>query len=350
VSSTRAERRARLEPLLESARSLVDGTSTRGKFARERLVEASGLSRQGVDFALKRCLEANPSEAELSTLLASTPEAPRAQVLLSANVFVAAHRAIALALAAAPLVFVRASRREPAMTELLLDGARGSFELMPELEPRAGDQLWAYGSDETLRDVARKLPPGVSLHAHGTGFGVGVIDGALADTELEAQLARFSEDVALFDQRGCLSPRALLVQGSSERTREVARVLARRLAALEAAIPRGTLQTAELAEIARYRDSAVFCGELFDAGSGFVSVGVEFALPPIGRNVHVFAAAAPARTLASLAEFITVHAVEGKPELRAALAEALPSARSCAFGGMQTPPFDGPVDRRQRRF
>jgi hypothetical protein len=314
------------------------------------LLESTELSREGLDFALKRCLEANPSEAELEALLDSIAEAPRAHVLLSANVFVAAHRAIALALAASPSVFVRASRREPVMAELLLDGASGSFELTPELAPRTGDQLWAYGSDETLREVARTLAPGVSLHAHGTGFGIGVIDGALADAELETRLAKFAEDIALFDQRGCLSPRALLVQGNGACAFDLARELAARMTALESAIPRGRLSADESAEITRYRENAAFCGELFAAGSGFVSLGSEFVLAPIGRNVHVLAVTAPVRTLTPFAEFITTYAVEGKPELRAALAEALPGARACAFGDMQTPPFDGPVDRRARRF
>src|SRR6188768_461847 len=200
-------RRARLEPLLESARSLADPASERGRLARERLAHSSGLSAQGVDFALQRCLEIAPDEREIAALIRSTPSAQVAHVLLSANVFVAAHRAIAIALAASAEVRVRASRREPEMAELLLAGAPGSFQLVTELSPHSGDRLWAYGSDDTMAEVAATLPAGVALHAHGSGFGVAVLDEVPPEAELGALLGRLAEDIALFDQRGCLSPR-----------------------------------------------------------------------------------------------------------------------------------------------
>src|SRR5437773_9054085 len=100
-------RRARLQPLFESARSLSDATTERGRKARERLIASSCLSAEGVDFALQRCLEIAPDEREIAALIRSTPTAHVAHVLLSANVFVAAHRAIAIALAASPEVRVR---------------------------------------------------------------------------------------------------------------------------------------------------------------------------------------------------------------------------------------------------
>ena len=123
-----AARRARLEPLLLSARSLADATTERGKLARTRLIASSGLSAEGVDLALTSCLEIAPIEAEIEALVRSTPTAQVAHVLLSANVFVAAHRAIAIGVAASETVCVRASRREPEMAELLLAGAPGAFQ------------------------------------------------------------------------------------------------------------------------------------------------------------------------------------------------------------------------------
>jgi len=342
--------RARLEALLDSARSLADGRSDRGQQARARLIASSGLSPEGVDFALARCLEISPSEAEISALLSSTPRAARAHVLLSANVFVAAHRAIAICLAASEVVFVRASRREPQMAELLLEGAPGLFQLTPELTPSAGDHVWAYGSDETLRALVRALPAGVTLHAHGTGFGIAVLGGE-ADATLRASIEALAEDIALFDQRGCLSPRVLFALGSETRAHELAQELARALTAVEERIPRGALSPAELAEISAYRDSASYAGELYSAGLGFVSVGEreQLVLPPSGRNLHVVPTSNVLRVLGRAAQFVTSCALAGVgSELRAELAHALPGARSCDFGGMQRPPFDGPVDLRQR--
>jgi hypothetical protein len=342
-------RRARLEPLLESARSLADGTSERGKQARERLVASSGLSPEGVDLALSRCLESTPSEAEIEALIRSTPTAQVAHVLLSANVFVAAHRAIAIGLAASETVRVRASRREPEMAQLLLAGAPNCFELVAELSPRAGDRLWAYGSDATLEEVAVTLPPGVAFHAHGSGFGVCVLDGSAPDSDIDALLARLAEDVALFDQRGCLSPRLVLVNAGIGFAREIAKGLAAALERLQARVPRGHLEGSELAEITAYRDTARFTGEVFSAGLGFVSAGenTTFPMPPTGRNVHVLSTPDVTKSLSALRPMITSCAFAGSAQLRTALRAFLPGARICDVGQMQSPPFDGPVDRRE---
>ncbi len=341
-------RRARLESLFESARSLADASSERGRAARARLVASSGLSAAGIDFALTRCLEIAPDEREIEALIRSTPSAQVAHVLLSANVFVAAHRAIAIGLAASDTVRVRASRREPEMAELLLAGAPRSFQLVNELTPHAGDRLWAYGSDETLDEVAVTLPQGVAFHAHGSGFGVGVIDGTVTDSALSDLLAQLAEDVALFDQRGCLSPRVLLTSAGPEAAREVARALATALERLEARIPRGRLDPQEAAEITSYRDTASFTGEVFPAGLGFVSAGSDatWLMPPVGRNLHVLPTNDVRLSLSSLRPMITSCAHAGEATLGASLRRALPGARLCQFGDMQRPPFDGPVDRR----
>jgi hypothetical protein len=347
---TVSARRARIEPLLESARRIADPASEHGQKARKRLVESTGLSPAGVDFALECCLEREPSAGELEALVRATAPAPKAHVLLSANVFVAAHRAIAIGLASSPEVRVRASRREPEMAELLWKGAPSAFQLVTELTPEPGDQLWAYGSDDTLRSFARTLPPNVTLHAHGAGFGLAVLAERPSSTELERLLHELAEDTALFDQRGCLSPRLLLVVGSAELAREVAVELAAQLAAVETRIPRGRLEPQEMAEITAHCDTASYAGELFEAGLGFVSSSASLSLPPVGRNLHVLAVRDALGSLASVADLVTSCAVHGDHALRASIAHALPGARVCDFGHMQRPPFDGPVDRRKRQL
>src|SRR5690606_16289101 len=164
--------RARLERLLEAARGIRDPETPLGREARARLSVSTGLSAAGIELAISKCLETHPTEAELERLAASVESAPRAHVLLSANVFTAAHRAIALALAASEQVFVRPSRREPEMARLLLRGAPGLFTLVDPLEPEPGDALFAYGSDVTLNELRAALAPGVRLHGHGSGFGI----------------------------------------------------------------------------------------------------------------------------------------------------------------------------------
>src|SRR5215208_71031 len=123
----------RVKSLVEAARTIADPASSLGKIARERLPPATGLSPEGVEFALLRSLETDATPAEIATLCAGISAAPRAHVLLSANVFVGALRAIALALAASARVSVRCSRREAVMAELL-QRAHSRFEIVDELE------------------------------------------------------------------------------------------------------------------------------------------------------------------------------------------------------------------------
>lgn len=343
--------RARLSELLRAARRLADANDALGREARARLPRSSGLSAENVEWALSHALETRPSEAELEQLVHSVESSARSHVLLSANVFVAAHRAIALALAASPVVFVRPSRREPDMTELLAEAAPGLFQRVEELTPAPGDQLFAFGRSETLDAVATRLPAGVAFHAHGPGFGVGVVSASFVhDAHAELHLARqLAIDISAFDQRGCLSPRLLLVEGARSRAIELARVIANALEARERVVPRGELAAFELAEVTRYRDTLSYSGELFAAGSGYVGVAAPDApleLAPVGRNLHVLSVEDASALLRPAAHAITSFAHAGSPNERALLNAALPEARPAQFGAMQTPRFDGPVDRR----
>jgi hypothetical protein len=339
VTSTRE----RVLTLVRAARRLADPGDPLGARARRELPGSTRLSPEGVAYALERCLESEPSEAEIGRLCSAATAAPRAHVLLSANVFVAAHRAVALALAASEHVCVRPSRREPAFVELLAEAAPGSFTIVSELRPEPGDHVFAYGSDETLGALRASLPRGVVLHAHGAGFGIAL----LGRHELSAELAL---DVAAFDQRGCLSPRLVLVPGEAAKVRETARAIAAALADIERDIPLGELTAAERADVARYRDSMAYAAELLPAGRGFVSAeaGAEMPLivPPVGRNLHVAAADRLEERLAPMAGHIAAVGLDAAGDFSPLLAAIVPRARRSALGRMQRPSFDGPVDLR----
>lgn len=332
--------------MIEAARRIADPTDALGKRAREILPASTGLGPQAVELALERCLETHPPRDEIARLCSGVAEAPRAHVLLAANVFVAAHRAIALGLAQSTRVDVRPSRREPEMTRLLHDASRGAFRLVDELAPSPGDHVWAYGSDETLAALRGELPAGVVYHPHGHGFGVAVVDASQAGPRAATGLA---EDVVPFDQRGCLSPRVALVLGSAEAVRDFAEGLARELARLGHDVPRGALDADESSDIVRYRDTMLYAAELLHAGKGYVGldvVGRHVLVPPVGRNVHVVRSDDPVRALEALGSQVAAVGVAGGPELVERIRAALPGARVSELGMMQRPPFDGPVDRR----
>ena len=341
--------RARVERLVAAARRIGDPGDPLGAEARSVFPRVTGLSPEGVALALERCLETAPLDAELTALIASVEPAPRAHVLLSANVFVAAHRAIALALAASREVFVRPSRREPEMTSLLARGAPGLFSVVPDLQPEPGDHVFAYGSDETLRAVGATLPPSVTFHAHGSGVGVAVVDArALSRDELGACARRLADDVIPFDQRGCLSPRVAAVLGTASDAREFAVALAASLAALEESVPLGHLTPGEASDVTRYRDSVRYAAEIHAAGRGWVGVDVTpeaVVVPPVGRNVHVVRAD-DVDVLEALRGRVATFGVHEALPLGPILAAMFPGARESTIGKMQSPPFDGPVERR----
>lgn len=337
-----SERAARLERLLDAARSLANGESDAGRALRARLAETSGLSAAGVERGIAHALETRPSNAELQALAASTPASPRAHVLLSSNVFVGALRAIAIGVSSSVDVQVRASRRDPALAKALHALAPDLFQLTAALSPAPGEHLWAYGTDVTLAEVRRRLPPGVWFHPHGAGFGAVVVDAASWTTPAARAIAL---DTALFDQQGCLSPRVVCVVGNADHARIVASAIASELQVLELSLPLGPKTATEQAEARRNRDAAAYAFELFDAGHGWVSCSSELVVPPNDRNLHVTDTLAAAATLAPFAAHLTCIATNS-PALRAELQQALPGARHVALGDMQRPPLDGPVDRR----
>ena len=337
---------ARVRRLVEAAGKLADPRHPLGQRARERLGASTGLSPAGVEWGLTRCLEANPSDAELAALCQSVPRVERAYVLLSANVFVAAHRAIALALAASSSVEVRASRREREMAALLAEASGGLFRLVDELLPSPGDHLWAYGSDSTLDALRSHLPAGVVLHPHGPGLGLAVL---AARSDLSRAARALARDVVAFDQRGCLSPRVALFEGDAELGRDFAALLAEELTALQEEVPRGELTREEAADQVRFRDTWCYAGDLWPAGKGWVTLDARperVLIPPVGRNVHVIVTPDVGPLLLPIAPLIVGVGVAGPDRLSAQMETLLPHARISALGKMQCPRFDGPVDRR----
>ena len=344
----------RVMRLVNAARRLADRKDSLGIEARSVLPRSTGLSREGVAFGLERCLETEPTEQELHALCASVKPSRRTHVLLSANVFVAAHRALALALASSSDVSVRPSRREPDMVRLLdTASAGGLFRRVPELEPEPGEHLWAYGSDETLDQVAAALPPGVILHRHGSGLGAAVIDArSCDDASLEHAALALAEDIVPFDQRGCLSPRVVIVLGDAGITRQLGAHVSRALSGAARRIPLGHLSDEERAAAIRYRDTMTYAGELFDGDGGSVgvdTVGGSVVVPPVGRNVHIVRTDDAEAVLAALRPHVVAVGLQGSPAVAAAISRFAPGARITALGAMQRPPLDGPVDRRRGR-
>jgi hypothetical protein len=352
-------RRARVLRVVAAGRRIADPGDPLGREARRELPGSSGLSPEGVALALAEHLETDPAPEHLDALLGLAGAAPRCHVVLAANVCTAALRALAVAVATAPIVAVRPSRRDPVLAAILVRelgadpafaAAGGAIARVAEVTPIAGDELHVHGSDETVESLRAGIAPGVVLRGHGTGLGVAVVGSGAA---LEQAARRIARDVVPFDQRGCLSPRAVLVEGGAERAAELAAALDRALGELGERVPRGPLDAATLGEIALYRAAIEAVGALRSGPHHAVGIDLDpraLLLPPAARVVHVApsgAGVAPA-LLAPWARYLTtVGSDDEGPLTRAALALA-PRARRARLGAMQQPPLDGPVDLRQR--
>lgn len=339
MSSSAAEHRsaahARVLTLVAAARALVDGRAE----LLLPIAEETGLSPEGVELALTEHLETEPDPRDLARLLAGAAPAESVTVVLSANAFVGALRAVALALAATPRVFVKASRREHRFVRALLDRAPElgvGFGLTLDVAAVREGEIHVYGRDETI--AAARASSTVPVRAHGAGFGVAEVAG----DDLEGAAAAIARDVVPFDQRGCLSPRVALVHGGAGRVRELAKALHRALDARQNDVPRGALSDEERAAQVRYRDTLTVVGDVWEGRGHLVGASLGFVLPPVGRCMHVapFDDAAK-RAVEAAAGFVTALGTDAaRPGL------SLPHARISALGRMQRPPLDGPVDQR----
>ncbi len=353
----------KLIALLEAALRLSDPKSQVGQDLRADLCEESGLSHEVVDYALHHCLEAHQGRASLTQLSRVLTPARRSHVLLSANVFIGAFRAIALALAQSSQVEVRASTRARSFAQALHDEADGAFRLVNELEVEPQDHVWAYGADDTLEKVRETLPPGSFFYPHGSGMGVVVLTQATCfrQDDIETAARGVALDTALFDQRGCLSPRIVLLEGDRDFLTSFADALYLELNKIEKELPRGALDRQEQIDAAAYCSTMTYLGSCAQAGAGLLFVDPEperIIIPPVGRYLHLtqtrdaFSLLAPLRTQVTTVGGYALEQLPGRlreawqgQQLRGGRVDS-GERRFVDVGQMQRPRLDGPVDLR----
>lgn len=193
--------------------------------------------------------------------------------------------------------------------------------------------------------IAAQAPRHVAWLPFGPGYSVAVAPSGT--WEGDRALARaLALDVAAYDQRGCLSPQALWLEGDDQEAGAAfCALLAQALGELEDTLPRGQVPTEALAARVQRRGTAQFLGQAFEERTGLVlweptphQVG-----SPLYRTlpVHLYqggpqglAARLPALRLQSAA-------LAGGLEQRRLYAPALGALganRLCEPGQMQTPP------------
>jgi hypothetical protein len=324
------------------------------------IAASTGLSLEGVELGFDS-LERDATTAELRALVASAGDAASVHVILSANVFVAPLRAIAIARAAADRVTVRPSSRDPTLAHALVAAAGDpavTIAVDRDLSVLDADRIDVYGRDETIAQVRSRARPGVVVRGHGAGMGLAfVVHGHVG--ELAGAAEALAADVVPFDQRGCLSPRVAFVEGPPTHGEAFAAALHDRLSSLGSRVPRGDLTPDERSEGARWRETLAFAGRVWVGADHVVALaapGMPLAIPPVGRHVLVVpvdSATAARERIGPIARFVVSVGRSGRdapagsrPFALASGGFAPPHARVALLGRMQRPPLDGPVDRR----
>jgi acyl-CoA reductase LuxC len=330
--------------LLEAARTVHEDRSRIAPL----LVRATGLTPEGVELGFAS-LEVDATEDELRELISGAGEAEHVHVILSANVFVAPLRALAIARAAADRVTLRPSMRDPVLARALVEASHDeAIAIVGErdIATVASGEIHVYGRDETIAEVRVRARPGVLVRGHGAGMGVAFVTAA-ADLAAAADL--LADDVLPFDQRGCLSPRVAIVEGNADRAHSFARTLDECLRGRGRRVPRGELAGDEREEARRWLDTMAFAGRVWEGDHHAVALGAAGAVPlvpPGGRHVYV----TPEPELRSsllhqmgIARFVVAAGADDPGRVR----EIVPHhVRVSRLGRMQRPPLDGPVDRR----
>lgn len=131
-------------------------------------------------------------------------------------------------------------------------GGSGGFE---EILLSEADCVTATGSDETIQAVRRQLPPNTRFLAYGHRVSFGFIcREELTPSAAKQWSSRAAQDVAAWDQLGCLSPHVIYVEREGKVSPEQwADMLAAELARLEKVLPRGPAPLEVSAAIASRR-------------------------------------------------------------------------------------------------
>jgi hypothetical protein len=328
----------------------------------DELARTSGLRNANVRWGLSTTFETVTKDALTSIVRSAEAAGPKGSLMrprglhaliLSGNVFTAALRALYVPLCLGNPVIAKASARSDLFAHLL---TRALVETDPvfrdavavvTFSSRESDlvalllgrchTVAAYGSDETIRALRLRLGAGVRFLPHGHGLGLAFVEGDGTDDEVAA----FADDVTAYDQRGCLSPHALLLTGDA---RGFAARLQKALAAASFRRPRGSLPIDVGAAQVQWRGVAQARGELFE-GLDF-SIAVERAtrprLSPGYRNVSIVGVEDRDAFIALAGSFgahLKAVGVGGmRPSELSLRLGCVP--RICALGQMQRPPLE----------
>ncbi|MEX2617306.1 MAG: acyl-CoA reductase [Alphaproteobacteria bacterium] len=221
---------------------------------------------------------------------------------------------------------------------------------------KQADTVIAYGGNEALSDLRRRIPVTTRYLPHGHKVSFGMISRAALDTRKAPGVARQAAyDVVRYDQQGCYSPHLFFVErGGRVSPREFTKYVAHALAGFEAKYPRRELTIAEAGGIAAWRDAAeteamsrpemdVIAGETGSWCAVYSDAATTLDPSGLNRTIRIVAVDAldeVAPLVAPFKAFLQTAGIAAAPEELHRLSGILGEAgvtRICALGSMTAP-------------
>jgi hypothetical protein len=223
---------------------------------------------------------------------------------------------------------------------------------------KEADCITATGSDETLAKIRHQVPARTRFlgYGHRVSFGY-VAAEALAGFNSKKIAQRAANDIAAWDQLGCLSPHVIYVEnGGGVTVEQFAEMLAQELKRLEETAPRGALPAESAAVIASRRafyevraahspDTRHWCSENSTAWTVVYEADSQFQLSCLNRFIYVKAVTGLTQALQgadSVRGQVSTVGLAATEDRAAALVTQLSRwgvTRVCPLGKMQEPPL-----------
>ncbi len=238
--------------------------------------------------------------------------------------------------------------------------AGGSREV-EDYAMNAADVVIAAGGDAAV--AALRARCGGRFIGHGSRLSVALV---ARDSLDDLAAAGVVDDVAIWDQRGCLSPQVCFIEGSLDDARAFARRVQAGLSGASEVLPPARMEVGEILDERRFRDRAEWRGfaagetDLYAVdgppGAGSIAIEREFRLEstPLHRCLRVVAVDDLARVAALLAQNparIEAAGVAASPQRFEEIAHALHSAglgHVVPLGTMQKPDLSWRQGNRPR--
>lgn len=221
----------------------------------------------------------------------------------------------------------------------------------------------AMGSDATLEELSQHVRASQRWVGYGHRLSLAILGpNARLSSQFEETTARLAQDIAAWDQGGCLSPAAVFTIGDPADAAEVAMSLAQAMEQQGREWPRGKIEKSTAASIHHEREEARMRAAAGQAVSVHASsdtswtviaeANAEWRTAPLHRFVRIYPVAslhALETAIRPLGPYLSTVSLDGFSTDNDSVTDILVrtgASRICPTGKMQTPPLGWHHDGR----